>query len=76
MFACDVVHIEWSKACRDMYSIVKIELNNRKHSAPSRTPFGTDDTEYMRNYAMNSLYLTINLRMIRIGHVQFSAMRL
>ena len=59
-----------------MNSVVQRKLNHREDRAPSLRRLSTNTAKNVDNNAINSLSLTIDLRMIRCGHVQSRAKHL
>ena len=56
-----------------MNSVVQRKLNDREHRAPSRRQLSTNTLKNIADDAINSLSLTVGVRMIRSGHVQSRA---
>ena len=66
----EAIHIEGSKAGRGMDSVFQRELNDGEHRAPSPWRLNTNTVKNIADDAINSLSLTIGLRISRCGHVR------
>ena len=69
----ETVYVERGVACRGMNSVVQRKFNNREHGASTHRRISANTAQNIINDAINTLSLTIGLRMILYGHVQTGA---
>ena len=73
---CEAVHMEWRESCRGMDSVNQRKCNVREHQTPSPWRLSSNTVKHITKDSINSLSLTICLRIILCGHVQSRAKHL